>query len=231
MDPDTQRAGRDVSPAVDGARQGDDGRDRARLLALLRRRSLRRGDFVLASGARSSYYIDGRRTTMSGEGQRLIGRLGLDALHDAGWAPGLVGGLTLGADPVAYAIAHASASAAVTRPAGADHADDHETSAADTGGARSVIDAFTVRKQPKDHGTGRRIEGAFEPGSDVVVVEDVVTTGESAVRAVAAVREAGSRVLGVLCVVDREEGGAGRLAREGLELLALFSVGEILAED
>ncbi|MGE5142873.1 MAG: orotate phosphoribosyltransferase, partial [Acidobacteriota bacterium] len=92
-----------------------------------------RGDFVLASGRRSSYYIDARRTTMSGEGQLLIGKLGVAALDEQGWAPRAVGGLTLGADPVAYAIAHAA------RRAG-----------------RS-IDAFTVRKEAKGHGLGRRI--------------------------------------------------------------------------
>jgi orotate phosphoribosyltransferase len=83
--------------------------DRARLRELLRERSLQQGDFTLASGARSSYYIDARPTTMSGAGQRLIGRLGLAALDAAGWRPAAVGGLTLGADPVAYAIAHAAA--------------------------------------------------------------------------------------------------------------------------
>lgn len=178
--------------------------DRQRLLTLLRERSLRRGDFVLASGARSSYYVDGRRTTMSGEGQRLIGRLGLRAIRDAGWRPAAVGGLTLGADPVAYAIAHAAES--------------------------DAIDAFTVRKQPKDHGTGRRIEGAFEAGMDVVVVEDSMTSGASALKAVDAVREAGGTVLGVFCVVDREEGARQRLADSGLELVALFRAAELLGE-
>src|SRR5690606_8782741 len=118
--------------------------------------SVRTGDFVLASGRRSDFYVDARRTTMSGEGQMRIGRLGLEAIDNAGWKPDAVGGLTLGADPVAYAIAHAAALAGRN------------------------LDAFTVRKQPKEHGTGRRIEGGFREGMDVVVVEDVVTTGESA---------------------------------------------------
>lgn len=167
------------------------------LLSLLRERSLRTGDFVLASGARSSYYIDARRTTMSGAGQRLVGSLGLRALRDVGWMPDSVGGLTLGADPVAYALAHADALAGGT------------------------LDAFTVRKQAKEHGTGRRIEGGFEPGHAVVLVEDVVTTGDSALNALAAVRDEQARVLGVLCVVDREEGGRERLREAGLELIAL----------
>ncbi len=176
--------------------------DRTRLMTLLRQRSLQTGDFVLSSGKRSDYYIDARRTTMSGEGLRLIGRLGLAALRDAGWRPHAVGGLTLGADPVAYAIACAAEA--------------------------EGIDAFTVRKQPKQHGTGRLIEGPFQPGASVVVVEDSMTSGESALRAVAAVREAGGRVRGVLCLVDREEGGRERLEAEGIPLLHLFTARELL---
>ncbi|HEX7117265.1 MAG TPA: orotate phosphoribosyltransferase [Longimicrobiales bacterium] len=178
--------------------------DRDRLRALLLDRSVRRGDFVLSSGARSTYYIDGRRTTMSGRGQLLIGRLGLATLDERAWRPAAVGGLTLGADPVAYAIAHTAA------------LEDR------------ALDAFTVRKEPKGHGTGRRIEGSFEPGMDVVVVEDVVTTGESALRAIAAVEAEGGRVLGVLAVVDREEGGRERLEQAGYSLAALFTAAELL---
>lgn len=179
--------------------------DRERLRSLLLDRSIRRGDFVLASGARSSYYIDGRKTTMSGQGQLLIGRLALAALDEAGWHPAAVGGLTLGADPVAYAIAHSAA--LVGRP----------------------LDAFTVRKEPKGHGTGRRIEGGFASGMDVVVVEDVVTSGESALRAIRAVEEEGGRVLGVLTVVDRQEGGRERLQEEDYPLISLFTAAELLA--
>lgn len=178
--------------------------DRDRLRALLRARSLRHGDFVLSSGARSSYYIDARVTTMSGEGQLLIGRLGLDGLDAAGWAPAIVGGLTLGADPVAYAIAHAAAAAG------------------------RELDAFTVRKEAKGHGTGRRIEGGFRPEAECVIIEDVVTTGESALRATQVVEQAGGRVLGVLAVVDREDAGRERLERAGYPLVALFTVSDLL---
>ena len=173
--------------------------DRDRLLALLRERSVHTGEFVLSSGARSSWYIDARLTTMSGAGQFLIGRVALTALDDRGWAPDAVGGLTLGADPVAYAIAHAAALAG--RP----------------------LNAFTVRKQPKQHGAERLIEGPFSAGSEVVVIEDVITTGESALRAAAALDEAGARVRGVLALVDREEGGRQRLHDQDFELLALFT--------
>jgi orotate phosphoribosyltransferase len=180
--------------------------DRDRLRALLRERSLQKGDFVLASGVRSTYYIDARVTTMSGLGQLLIGRLGLDALDAAGWAPHAVGGLTLGADPVSYAIAHAGARAG--RP----------------------LEAFTVRKEAKGHGTGRRIEGGFHAGAEVVIVEDVVTSGDSALRATQVVEEAGGRVIGVLTVVDREDRGRERIERAGYPLVALFTASALLED-
>jgi len=119
--------------------------DQAALEQLLRERSVRFGDFLLASGQRSSYYIDCRLTTMSAQGMVLIGRLGLQAIREAGWAPDAIGGLTMGADPVAYAVAAASA------------------------GRPPVIDAFSVRKEAKTHGTGRVIEGNFHEGASVVV--------------------------------------------------------------
>lgn len=177
--------------------------DRESLRRLLLERSVQRGDFVLASGRQSSYYIDCRRTTMSGEGMVLIGRMGLAAIQDVEWRPAAVGGLTMGADPVAYAIAAAS-----------------------YGGGRR-IDAFSVRKREKQHGTGRLIEGNFQSGDAVVVVEDVITTGDSASQAVAAVRQAGGRVLGVLAVVDREEGGKRALEAQGHRVIALTTAGEL----
>lgn len=179
--------------------------ERDRLARLLCERSLRRGDFVLASGARSDYYIDARTTTMSGAGQYLIGRLGLAALDQAGWNPDAVGGLTLGADPVAYAIAHAAAG--MDRP----------------------LDAFTVRKQAKQHGAGRRIEGVFHDGMQVVVCEDTITTGGSALDAVGAIEAAGGSVIGVLALVDREEGGRAAIEARGYPVRALFTAGELLA--
>ena len=178
--------------------------DLDRLRRLLRDRSLRRGDFVLAGGARSSYYIDCRLTTMSGVGQLLLGRIGLEALDHAGWRPAALGGLTLGADPVAYAIAHAAAAAG------------------------RHLDAFTVRKEAKEHGTGRLIEGPFPQQADVVVVEDVVTTGGSALKAIAAVQAEGARVLGVLAVVERDPDGRERLRAAGHDLIALTTAEELL---
>lgn len=171
--------------------------DRTALEQLLLQRSVRRGDFVLASGLHSNYYIDCRLTTMSAAGLALIGRVGLAAIRLAGWSPRSVGGLTMGADPVAYAIAAASA------------------------GDPPVIDAFSVRKEAKSHGTGRLIEGNFEPGNSVVVIEDVITSGGSALRAIEAVTGAGGHVLGVLAIVDREQGGRAKIEALGKRVVAL----------
>jgi orotate phosphoribosyltransferase len=178
---------------------------RARLIALLQTRSVLRGDFLLAAGRRSPHYVDCRRTTMHADGLLLIGELGLATIRAAGWNPRMVGGLTLGADPVAYAIARATA--ATSAP----------------------IHAFTVRKAAKTHGAGQRIEGCFEPGSAVVVVEDVITSGGSAREAAAAVREAGGTVCGVLAVVDREEGGRAALEQGGFPVQSLCLLRELLA--
>jgi orotate phosphoribosyltransferase len=152
---------------------------------------------VLASGRTSEFYVDARLTTMSAEGLMLIGRLGLTALREAGWTPTAVGGLTMGADPVAYAIAAASVSSA------------------------PIVDAFSVRKEAKAHGTGRRVEGNFKAGTPVVVVEDVITSGGSALKAIEAIREEGGLVLGILAVVDREEGGRAALEAAGHRVVAL----------
>lgn len=168
-----------------------------RLEELLLARSVRRGNFVLASGQHSSYYIDCRLTTMSAEGMVLIGRAGLASIREAGWPVSAVGGLTLGADPVAYAIAAASFE------------------------SEPRLDAFTVRKAAKDHGTRRLIEGNFSPGSSVVVVEDVITSGSSARQAIDAVQAEGGRVAGVLAVVDREQGGRQTLEAAGYPVRAL----------
>lgn len=173
--------------------------ERIALADLLRARSVRHGDFVLASGRRSSYYIDARKTTMSAEGLDLIGRLGLAAIRAAGWAPAAIGGLTMGADPVAYAVAAASLRAG------------------------PVVQAFSVRKEAKGHGTRQRIEGNFAPGDPVVVAEDVITSGSSALQAVAAVREAGGSVLGVLAVVDRQQGGREAIEAAGVAVVALVT--------
>jgi len=164
---------------------------------LLQARSVRQGDFVLASGRRSPYYIDARLTTMSAEGQVLIGRAGLAAIRAKGWEPAAIGGLTMGADPVAYAVAAASVASA------------------------PIVDAFSVRKEAKKHGTGKRIEGNFAAGKKVVIAEDVITTGGSALQAIEAVKAEGGLILGVLAIVDREEGGREAILGAGIDVVTL----------
>jgi orotate phosphoribosyltransferase len=120
-----------------------------------------------------------------------------------GWTPRAVGGLTLGADPVAYALALTARR------------------------RDQLLDAFTVRKQPKNHGTGKCIEGCFLPGYPVVIVEDVLTTGNSARDAIAAVEDAGGHVLGVMAVVDRQEGGREAIERAGYLVEAFLTVSDL----
>ncbi|MCZ6824144.1 MAG: orotate phosphoribosyltransferase [Gemmatimonadetes bacterium] len=178
---------------------------RERLRRLLAERSFRTGSFKLSSGKTSDFYIDCRATTMHAEGLHLIGEVGLDALDRKGWRPDLVGGLTMGADPIAYAIA--SASWRRGRP----------------------IHAFSMRKHLKRHGTGRRIEGCYEPGARVVVVEDVITSGGSALQVCRAVREEGGEVLGVLALVDRQEGGSEAIGDAGIPMTSLYTGNDLRA--
>lgn len=177
---------------------------RERLRELLLERSVRRGDFVLSSGARSSYYVDCRTTATSAEGQTLIGALAYELLRGSALRPEVVGGLTMGADPVAYALAHES----WTRG--------------------DPLDAFTVRKQPKEHGTGKRIEGNFAEGRKALVIEDVITSGGSALQACDAVLAEGGTVVGVLALIDREVGGRQALEARGYPVLCLYGISEVL---
>lgn len=193
-------------PRPGGGAKGRNGAAaRAELLRLLAERSFRTGTFQLASGRTSDYYIDCRVTTLHAAGQALIGIVALDALAEAGLEPDLVGGLTMGADPIACSIAGESHRRG--RP----------------------VHAFSVRKDRKSHGRGRQIEGCFEPGARVVVVEDVITTGGSVLQATDAVRAAGGQVLGVLALVDRKEGGRESLEDRGLRMLCLYDVDDLRA--
>ncbi|HLA14091.1 MAG TPA: orotate phosphoribosyltransferase [Gemmatimonadaceae bacterium] len=178
--------------------------DRSRLITLLANRSTKRGRFTLASGKTSEVYIDARLTTMSPDGLRLIGSLGLAAINAESWDADSVGGLTLGADPIAYAISYASAASS------------------------TPLRAFTVRKQAKTHGTGQLIEGPFVPRDRVVIVEDVVTTGGSALQAIDAVRKADGVIAGVLALVDREEGGCEVIEAVGVRVVSLVRASELL---
>lgn len=178
--------------------------DHERLVRLLATRSARRGNFTLASGRQSTLYVDARLTTMTPDGQQLIGRLGLQLIRDAGWRCDAVGGLTLGADPIAYAICHSSAS------------------------TDAPLRSFTVRKEPKAHGTGKQIEGPVASGDRVVIVEDVITTGGSAAKAIEAVRREGIEPVAVLALVDREEGGREHLETLGLPVRSLVTAGQLV---
>lgn len=177
--------------------------DRESLLQLLKTKSVRYGEFTLASGKISDLYIDARLTTMSPEGLALIGPFALATIRRMKWNADSIGGLTLGADPISYAVSYAS----VQSP--------------------PHIRAFTVRKEPKRHGTRKLIEGPFVEGDRVVVVDDVVTSGAAAVKAIDAVREAGGEVVGVIAIVDRHEGGTEKLRAAGFDLVSLIDGDEL----
>jgi orotate phosphoribosyltransferase len=147
------------------------------LLRLLAHKSFRLGEFKLSSGASSDYYIDCRTTTLDANGSRLTGEVFLEEIRKRKWKPQAIGGLTLGADPIVVAVAVVS----------------------------GELDGFLVRKAEKQHGTGQRIEGFREKGARVVIVDDVCTTGASTVQAIEAAREFGFKIVGVMCLVEREE--------------------------
>lgn len=174
------------------------------LKELLREHSVKRGHFVLASGKSSTFYVDARLTTMNPRGMVEIGKLGLATLRLRSWAPDSVGGLTLGADPVSFAMSFTSAA------------------------TPTPLRAFTVRKEPKAHGTGNRIEGPFRAGDQVVVVEDVITSGKSALQAIDSIEQAGGIILGVLAIVDRMDGGRDVIGSRGYDLAALTTIDELL---
>jgi len=170
---------------------------RQELLAILAQKSFQLGDFKLSSGGTSDYYIDCRTTTLDADGARLTGRVFLDEIFRHGWEPVAIGGLTMGADPIVVAVAMLSSQQTRSRaprpdttPGGADY---------------HLIHGFLVRKAEKTHGTGQRIEGFREKGAKVVIVDDVCTTGSSTIQAIEAAREFGFDVVGVLCLVEREE--------------------------
>ena len=195
---------------------------RQRLLEMLAEKSFRLGEFKLSSGGSSDYYIDCRTTTLDAEGARLTGRVVLDAIRAYGWNPQAIGGMTLGADPIVVAAAVLSAQQMQIRSS---------PEQPDLPAWR--INGFLVRKAEKVHGTAQRIEGFCEPGASVVIVDDVCTTGASTVGAIEAARAAGMKVIGVLCLVEREEAG-GRVNIERVahpaQFAAIFRASEIRAE-
>ena len=193
------------------------------LLQMLAEQSFHLGEFKLSSGGSSDYYIDCRATTLSGEGARLVGRVFYEEIYNSGTQPEAVGGLTLGADPIVTAVAMLSAQRiqgrATERPGAI--------------GEYFKLDGFLVRKTDKTHGMQQRIEGFRKKGAKVFIVDDVCTTGASTVEAIAAAREFGFQVVGVLCLVEREEAG-GRAniekAAPGVPFVSLFTADEIREE-
>jgi orotate phosphoribosyltransferase len=173
--------------------------DRDDLLRLIKDQAVVHGDFVLSSGRRAAWYIDLRRVLLDGRGAPLAGRVMLDATADLDYDA--VGGLTLGADPVAIAMMHAANAAGRT------------------------LDAFVVRKEGKAHGLQRRIEGPDVAGRRVLAVEDTSTTGNSVLTAVDALREAGANVVGVAVIVER--GARPRVAERGLPFRAAYDTADL----
>lgn len=176
--------------------------DRQRLIALISDEAVFHGDFTLSSGKQANYYVDMRKLTLDHRAAPAIGRIMLDLIADIPDVAS-VGGLTLGADPIANAILHESVHAG--RP----------------------LDAFVVRKEPKDHGRGRQIEGADVSGKRVVVVEDTSTTGQSALKAVEALRREGAEVVAVAVIVDRATGAQAAVEAAGLEWRAAIGLADL----
>jgi orotate phosphoribosyltransferase len=181
--------------------------DRTRLKDILVQRSLSTsGSFTLHSGEKSTVYVDGKLTTMIPEAMPLVGRAFLQKIREQSWTPEAVGGLTLGADPIAFAIARESLE------------NGHP------------INAFVVRKEPKKHGTQKFIEGLESTeGKSVVMLDDVCTRGDSTAQAIAKAQDAGMRVLGAICLVDRQQGATELLAGKGIVLASIFTLAELVA--
>lgn len=183
---------------------------RGELLALLCQKSVFFGDFTLASGAKSTFYFDCRLTTLDPKGASLLGPIMLDVIQLEAAARKIkidaVGGLTMGADPVAFAIGLAS----------------YRVS------DRDYLQVFSIRKSAKSHGQTKLVEGNFAKGQTVVIVEDVVTRGDSAIAAIDAVLNEGGRVGFVVALVDRQEGGREKIEALGYPLFAIFTRDELL---
>ena len=179
--------------------------ERAKLLQVLAEKSFRLGQFKLSSGGTSDYYIDCRITTLDALGSRLTGEVFWQEIQARGWRPQAIGGLTMGADPIVSAVAVVS----------------------------GQVHGFLVRKAEKQHGTGQRIEGFRQKGARVVIVDDVCTTGASTIQAIEAAREFGFDVVGVMCLVEREEAG-GRpnveKAAAPAPFVALFTANDVRRE-
>ena len=175
------------------------------LRALLQRKSVCHGEFTLASGAKSNFYVDARVTTLDPRGAVLIGEVGWQLVKETAAKlnkkVNAIGGLTFGADPIALSIGIAAQREDSSTP----------------------LQVFTVRKAVKDHGRQKRIEGNFSPGDCVVVVDDVITTGGSTIQAIDAIEQGGGNVAFVLVLVDRQEGGRENIEQRGHKVFSIFT--------
>src|SRR5579871_2029831 len=210
------------------------------LLNLIATLSFRLGDFTLASGQKSDYYIDCRTTTLHAEGGRLSGLLLYKLIRRHFPLAEAVGGLTMGADPLVSNTASASAWRPALRAAFQEMMEYPEKLEGtgfqgigtwDDNYPTHPIHGFLVRKAEKTHGTGRRLEGFHKLGAHVVIVDDVCTTGGSTITAIEATREAGMNVIGVLCLVDREQGGRENIeaAAPHAPFISLFTASDVRA--
>jgi len=173
--------------------------DREALIALIRHKALKFGDFTLASGKKATYYLDCKQVTLDPNGARLIAEGILDLLK-LGQYPKAIGGMSIGADPITAAVVTMSAMRG------------------------APIAGFMIRKEPKGHGTNQYVEGPVQPGDDVAIVEDVVTTGGSSLAAIERAEQFGLRVVRVLGIVDRLEGGSRAFVARGYPFAALLTI-------
>lgn len=180
------------------------------LKKLLLKKSVRTGEFTLASGKISDLYIDCRVTALDPVGAGLIGKLGWETVRERIKTEGLniaaIGGMTMGADPISLAVGMTSAM---------EHPEE-------------MIQVFNIRKEPKGHGRGKQIEGNFNEGDEVIVVDDVITTGGSTIQAIDAIERAGGKVKFALILVDREEGGRAAIEARGVPVLSMYSRSTLL---
>ena len=183
------------------------------LYKILKEKSFFTGDFTLASGKKSNYYIDCRLTTLDPEGACLVGAAIRKTVNDKCKEMGIsidsIGGLTLGADPIALSASMASY-----------QAEDDKT-----------LKPFVVRKAPKEHGKGKQIEGGFKEGDSVVALDDVITTGGSTLKAIEAIENEGGKVEFVLVLVDRQEGGKEIIEESGYKVFSLFTRDELFKSE